>query len=107
MLKGWHDGKNNSWYIRFNYSMHKQGKYCIAPIKSLVRNDGFGPEATHTSVYNRYKIAFEEDKMKSWHIAENLVFDEKLAKHAVRYWSIPYRIYGKVMTLFYKLFQWT
>lgn len=105
MLKGWHDGKNNSWYIRFNYSMHKQGKYCIAPIKSLVRNDGFGPEATHTSVYNRYKIDFNGEKMKLWRIAETLNFDERLAKHAVRFWNITYRIYGKVMTTLYKLFQ--
>lgn len=107
MLKGWHDGKNNSWYIRFNYSMHKQGKYCIAPINSLVRNDGFGPGATHTAVYNRYKIDFDTCKMKSWRIADPLDFDDRLAKHAVRYWSIPYRIYGKIMTALSKFFHRT
>ena len=107
MLKGWHDGKNNSWYIRFNYSMHKQRKYCIAPVKSLVRNDGFGPGATHTAVYNRYKIDFDTRKMKTWRIADRLIFDDHLAKHAVRYWSIPYRIYGKIMTVFSTLFHRT
>lgn len=98
MLRGWRYGRNNSWFIRFNYSMHKQGRYCIAPVRSLVRNEGFGPEATHTSVYNRYKIDFDADYDKSWIIPEKLEFNEKLAKHAVRYWSIPYRIYGKIMT---------
>lgn len=99
MLKAWKYGRNNSWYIRFDYSMHKQGRYCIAPIRSLVRNDGFGPEATHTSVYDRYKIDFDADHDKPWIIPEKLEFNEKLAKHAVRYWSIPYRIYGKIMTV--------
>ena len=98
MLKGWKYGRNNSWYIRFDYSMHKQGRYCISPIRSLVRNDGFGPEATHTSVYDRYKIDFDMDHEKTWIIPETLELNEKLAKHAVRYWTIPYRIYGKIMT---------
>ncbi len=98
MLKGWHDGRNNSWYIRFDYAMHKQGRYCIAPIRSLVRNDGFGPDATHTLSYNRYKIDFDVDTKIDWQIPANLTFNKKLAKHAIRYWSIPYRIYGKIMS---------
>lgn len=102
MLRGWKFGRNNSWYIRFDYSMHKQGKYCISPMRSLVRNDGFGPEATHTSVYDRYKIDLDTEEEKSWIIPEELEFNEKLAKHAVRYWSIPYRIYGKIMTKIFK-----
>lgn len=102
MLKGWHDGKNNSWYVRFDYAMHKQGRYCIAPIRSLVRNDGFGPDATHTLTYNRYKIDFNGDTITDWKIPEKLEFNKKLAKHAVRYWSIPYRIYGKLMGIIRK-----
>ena len=102
MLKGWHDGMNNSWYIRFNYAMHKQGRYCIAPIRSLIRNDGFGPGATNTLAYNRYKIDFNADTRLEWSIPEKLEFNKKLAKHAVRYWSIPYRIYGKIMTIIKK-----
>ena len=98
MLKGWHDGLNHSWYIRFNYSMHNQKKYCIAPIRSLIKNDGFGEGATHTSVYNRYKIDFNTKQVNGWKIPDALIFNECLALEAVRYWSIPYRIYGKIMT---------
>lgn len=98
MLEGWHSGRNNSWYIRFDYAMHKQGKYSIAPIRSLVRNDGFGPGATHTTVYNRYKIDFNTENYSNWRVPEKLEFDEELAKYAVRYWSIPYRVYGKIVT---------
>lgn len=101
MLKGWKEKRNNSWYIRFNYAMHKQGRFSVCPTKSLVRNDGFGADATHCSSYNRYKIVFESEHIgvfKSPSTTENLLPDKKLMKHAVRYWSIPYRIYGKIMT---------
>lgn len=102
MLKGWHDGRNNSWFIRFDYSMHKQGRYCIAPIRSLIRNDGFGEGATHTSVYNRYKVDFDTEKTV-WEVSEQLQWNKRLAKEAVRYWSIPYRVYGKIITIINKL----
>lgn len=101
MLKGWKEKRNNSWYIRFNYAMHKQKKYAICPIKSLVRNDGFGEDATNCSTYNRYKISFESEHIGDFKTPSNYEDIEpnvKLMKHAVRYWSIPYRIYGKIMT---------
>ncbi len=105
MLKGWKEKRNNSWYIRFNYSMHKQGRYCICPIKSLVRNDGFGIEATNCSSYDRYKISFDEEHIGDFKRPDkcnDMEPDKSLMKHAVRYWSIPYRIYGKIMTLLKK-----
>lgn len=105
MLKGWKEKRNNSWYIRFNYAMHKKGQFCICPTKSLVRNDGFGAEATHCSTYNRYKIEFDAEHkgmFKTPAIPEALEPNVKLMKHAVRYWSIPYRIYGKIMTILTK-----
>ena len=102
MLKGWHEGRNNSWFIRFDYSMYNQSRYCIAPIRSLIRNDGFGDGATHTAVYNRYKVDFDTEKTL-WEVNEHLQWNKRLAKEAVRYWSIPYRIYGKIITIIYKL----
>lgn len=98
MLKGWHDGRNSSWAVRFMYSMHKQGRYTVSPIRSLVRNDGFGADATNCKTYDRYKIDFMAEKKTDWEIPEHKEWDKKLNKEAVRYWSIPYRIYGKIMT---------
>lgn len=104
MLKGWHDGKNKSWYIRFNYSMYKQGRYCVCPIRSLVRNEGFTAEATNCNAYNRYKIDFAEYHSGDFLLPEgDLQPDERLMKEAVKYWTIRYRIYGKIMTYLYKL----
>lgn len=105
MLKGWKNKRNDSWYIRFNYSMHKQGRYAVCPTKSLVRNDGFGVDATNCSSYDRYKITFEPEHAGDFNVPATFAGidpDTKLMKHAVRYWSIPYRIYGKIMTLLKK-----
>lgn len=98
MLKAWKIGLNNSWFVRFNYSMHKQGRFSVCPIRSLVRNDGFGLEATHCNAYNRYKIDFIDSYKTEWIIPEHIEWNEKLGKESVRFWSIPYRIYGKLMT---------
>ena len=98
MLKGWHDGLNSSWAVRFMYSMHKQGRFTVSPIRSLVRNDGFGEDATNCKTYDRYKIDFMSEQKTDWDISANKEWNKKLNKEAVRYWSIPYRIYGKIMT---------
>ena len=98
MLCGWKCGRNNSWFIRFNYSMHKQGRFSIAPIRSLARNDGFGGNATNCKNYNRYKIDFLTDYKAEWNIPMHLEWNRNLDKESVRFWSIPYRIFGKIMT---------
>ena len=106
MLKGCMEGKNKSWYIRFNYSMYKQHKYAICPIRSLVRNEGFTDDATNCKAYNRYKIDFEQ-----YHDGQFLKPDgqltpnESIMKDAVKYWSVKYRIYGKAMTYISKLIK--
>lgn len=103
MLKGYMEGKNNSWYIRFNYSMYKQHRYSVCPVRSLVRNDGFTAEATHCNTYNRYKIDFEEYHNGLFSIPKHLVPNERIMRDAVKYWSLRYRIYGKLRTYWMKL----
>lgn len=85
MLKEWHDGRNSSWAVRFMYSMHKQGRYTVSPIRSLVRNDGFGADATNCKTYDRYKIDFMAEKKTDWEIPEHKEWDKKLNKEAVSY----------------------
>ncbi len=102
MLKGWKTGQNNSWYIRFHYAMHKQGRYSVAPLRSLVRNDGFGVNATHCNVYNRYKTDFQEEYKANWNLSSGHEWNEIIDKESTRFWSIPYRIYGKIRTLMEK-----
>lgn len=104
MLKGWKTGKNNSWYIRFHYSMFKQCRFTVSPVRSLVRNDGFSSEATHCKGYNRFKIDFMDNYKENWLIPPRIEWNRKINKRAVHYSTVPYRIYGKIMTFFYKKF---
>lgn len=103
MLRGYMEGRNNSWYIRFNYSMYKQQRYAVCPVRSLVRNDGFTTEATHCNAYNRYKIDFEECHDGVFSVPEHLEPHERIMSDAVRYWSLYYRIYGKLRTFWMRL----
>ena len=48
MLKAQMEGKIDSWAIRFDYSLFKQNKFNIRPVKSLVTNVGLDSSGTHT-----------------------------------------------------------
>ena len=48
MLKAQMEGKIDAWDIRFDYSLFKQNKFNIRPIKSLVKNVGLDNSGTHT-----------------------------------------------------------
>lgn len=98
MLKGYMEKKNKSWYIRFNYSMFKQHKYSIMPVKSLVRNEGFGADATNCGGWNMYKVDFEEEHKDVFNVPKGIEPCERIIANSVRYWSIPYRIYRKIRT---------
>lgn len=48
MLKAQMEGKIDAWDIRFDYSLFKQNKFNIRPVKSLVNNVGLDNSGTHT-----------------------------------------------------------
>lgn len=105
MLKDYMEGKNNSWYIRFTYSMFSQGKYGICPIRSLVINDGFRAQATHCNTYNRYTVDFFNEYKNDFVIPKHIEWNPLISKRVYKYWSIPYRCYGKFMTILNKIMR--
>lgn len=44
------DGQVDSWAYRWTYSIFKRGGLVIYPMRNLVANIGFGPDATHTII---------------------------------------------------------
>ena len=96
-IRAYKEKRADIWFICFMYNMFCQGKYSINPIRSLVRNDGFRPDSTHTKNYNRYKIDFN-DSFQNYEIPTQLEWNKELNTSAVRYWSIRYRLIGKIMT---------
>ena len=57
------DGKIDAWDIRFDYSLFKQNKFNIRPVKSLVTNIGFDNSGTHTGA-NPKLITILDDSWK-------------------------------------------
>ena len=102
MLKGYMNGTNRSWAVRFCYAMFKQGRYVVAPMKSLVHNEGFNNDATNCKKsFNLYKYEFN-DKQISFQSVPNIQYVKSIDKSANRFWSIRYRVYSKILSLFYK-----
>lgn len=98
MLRGYMEGRNKSWAVRFCYAMFKQGRYQVSPIKSLVRNEGFNADATNCTSYNRFKYELNETQT-DFSVEYNLPYVRSIDKSANKYWSLLYRMYGKIMTL--------
>lgn len=48
MLKDQMEGNIDAWDIRFDYSLFKQNKFNVRPVKSLVTNVGLDSSGTHT-----------------------------------------------------------
>ena len=103
MLKGYMTKKNCSWYIRFQYAMHKQKRYSVQPIRSLVINDGFGGNATNCKNYNRYKVDFEPKHEGQFNTIPLLQHNTRIQTNAIRFNSIRYRLYGVFMTQLMKI----
>ncbi len=56
--------KINSWAIRWCYSQFKQQKYTVYPVKSKVKNIGFGEDATHGGIFvDKHIVQIEEKKI--------------------------------------------
>lgn len=101
MLKGYKEDRNKSWAVRFCYTMFKKGCFAVSPIMSLVRNEGFNGDATNCKTsYNLYKYDFNDAQI-TFQPEHNIEYVKSIDKSANRYWSIRYRIYGKIVGYFY------
>lgn len=99
MLKGYMEGRNKSWAIRFCYSQHKQGKYSVHPFRTLVANEGYGLDATNCrQKYSRFKVDLSEHGELP-ELPKNLSPDDYIIRQIVRYHGVPLRIYSKIRSI--------
>lgn len=80
MLKHFKEGKNNSWAIRWAYSMSKQDKYCIYPKSSKIQNIGFGNDATHCTGEHIHITNLDGSENINFKFSKNLTINKKLLK---------------------------
>lgn len=102
MLQKWHEGKNQSWAIRFSYSQFVQKKVAIFPMVSKVVNEGFDNQGTNCKGWSRFKYDFDSSDNKAFRWPEEVTVDERLRKSALAYHSIRERLYSRIMNLFYR-----
>jgi glycosyltransferase involved in cell wall biosynthesis len=96
----------DSWAIRWFYNQFKCEKLTVYPIKSKVRNLGFDEEATHTNVYNRYKISFDDFADNKFSFASEIQTDPIILKSFQSYYSIRTRLlYGRIISPLFRLKQ--
>lgn len=105
MLKDNIEGRNKSWAVRLCYSMFCQGRYLLAPQKSLVRNEGFDDDATNCSnSYNIYKYEYNATQTE-FHPVKDIPYIKSIDVSANRYWTIRYRIWGKLLAYYHKIIK--
>jgi len=101
MLKGWHEGRNQSWAIRFCYNQFVQNAVSLFPTVSKIDNEGFDGSGTNCRQWSRYKFDFDKSDNKHFSLPEQISINKKLLKKFLSYYSIPIRIYSRLMYIYY------
>lgn len=102
MLKGWKEGKNKSWAIRFCFAQFLQDKLSLFPIISKINNNGFGGDGTNCKKYSRFKFLFDDSVNKKFNFPDDIGVNFLLRKSALSYHSITKRIWSRIMYFVYR-----
>ena len=105
MLKGWKEGRNKSWAIRFSYNQFVQDKVSLFPLVSKIDNEGFDGSGTNCTVYNRFKFEFDESETKEFKMPETFEMNPQLLNESLKYHTIHIRIYSRLMNMVYSIFK--
>ncbi|TDO19028.1 glycosyltransferase family protein [Pedobacter duraquae] len=104
MLLKQRDGLIDSWAIRWYYNQWKLNGLTVYPVRSLIDNQGFDDDATHTKVFNRYKTNLMDSQLTKFNLDPVVAIDNYYQKLMQAKFSIFTRIFwGKGMTILMKL----
>ncbi|WP_080240489.1 glycosyltransferase family protein [Spirosoma rigui] len=98
MLRDQMEGRADAWDIRFCYNRFRANGISVYPAVSKVQNIGFGPEATHTNIYNRYKTHLDAGNKRVFNLAETPEITRYYHQQTLRKYSVPTRIFNKLKT---------
>lgn len=98
MLQRQMEGKADAWDIRFCYNRFKANALTVYPTLSKVQNIGFGQEATHTDIYNRYKTTIDPGLQRNFHLSNEMQSTPYYHNLTLDQYSVPRRIYNKLKT---------
>lgn len=92
-------GRIDSWAIRFSYTCHKLGAYCIYPAKSFVSNIGHDGSGTHSGSTKHYETHFVKDTKidtlqllegidDSFHLQMRQVFQKSILRKTINFYTL-------------------
>ncbi len=99
MLRDQMEGRADAWDIRFCYNRFKADGLTVYPTVSKVENIGFGEEATHTNIFNRYKTKLDDGSQRTFDFPELVQPTAYYHRKTLQRYSIPTRIYNRLKTV--------
>ena len=99
MLRDQMEGRADAWDIRFCYNRFKMDGVTVYPTVSKVENIGFGKEATHTNIYNRYKTKLDTGAQRVFDLPTIHRPTAYYHQQTLERYSVPTRIYNRLKTL--------
>ncbi|GAB4012822.1 glycosyltransferase [Spirosoma migulaei] len=99
MLRDQMEGRADAWDIRFCFNRFKADGLTIYPTVSKVENIGFGKDATHTDIYNRYKTALDNGLQRVFDLPTMHGPTPYYHRQTLEHYSVPTRIYNRLKTL--------
>ncbi|CAN5375011.1 glycosyltransferase [soil metagenome] len=99
MLRDQMEGRADAWDIRFCYNRFKADGLTVYPTVSKVENIGFGEEATHTNIFNRYKTQLDSGAQRVFDFPSLVQSTDYYHRKTLQRYSIPTRIYNRFKTL--------
>jgi glycosyltransferase involved in cell wall biosynthesis len=101
MLRKQMEGKINSWAIRWVYHQFINDLFTVYPIKSKVRNIGFGVGATHTSQkFNRFDTHLDDTGKLNFNFKLDPELDEFFIKQFTSRFGVLQRTIYKTLNFF-------
>jgi glycosyltransferase involved in cell wall biosynthesis len=88
--------KLDSWAIRWGFQQFQNRQISIHPTVSKVRNIGFGPEATHTKFYDRYRSELDQTQKQDFNFVPILEVPDFVLKTYQDKYSLRKRFIGRL-----------
>ena len=99
MLRDQMEGRSDAWDIRFCYNRFKGDGLSVYPTTSKVQNIGFGEDATHTDIFNRYKTVLDDGSQRIFDLPDLSQTTDYYHRRTLRHYSVPVRIYNRLKTI--------
>ena len=87
-----HAGKLDTWDYQWEYAMAKNSGLQVVPRRSLVRNIGFGPEATHTRTGNSEREGIQAEDLAFPLVTPKFVYPDVAYERAILQSVTPGRL---------------